>query len=232
MTGNLIENMLFAPCKHTCARRQAHAHVHIILLKFLNASGHIVSTFQASCRINASLKESLGCHGNIYQNRWTGSMLVFCVVSTLSMQTASPTVGNVSFFHDYACLTASLTLCAHMNRTVQCWHKKTGEKEKKKWADSPYNRRESPSSNQPVWGGPDWRALCQHRHWITGKRSLFHVACSAKSAHLFPIEHQRRVAAPIITQISSSSSSSSSPSSSSSSFLFGPLLSGCIDRSC
>lgn len=41
-----------------------------------------------------------------------------------------------------------------------------------KQADLPWTRSESLSSGQSVWRGPDWEALCQQRHWITGKLSL------------------------------------------------------------
>lgn len=39
----------------------------LVVLKFRNATGHAASVFQPPRRINASLKESPGCHGNVCQ---------------------------------------------------------------------------------------------------------------------------------------------------------------------
>lgn len=96
----------------------AHTHTHIlIVLKFRNATGHAAPVFQPPRRINASLKESPGCHGNICQK---SLHVVSGAFSARSLPpTAAPPLFPVTVHHHLPLpLQASETIAAEKVRRL------------------------------------------------------------------------------------------------------------------
>lgn len=131
-----------------------------IVLKFWNATGHAASVFQPPRRINASLKESPGCHGNICQKS------LHIVSSTFSARlpppTAVPGLLPVTAHH-------------HLLLPLQANNIFVGEKVSRlarlEW-------RESPSRGWYVHRGPDWRLVASRRLRITGELFMWkHIIC-------------------------------------------------------
>lgn len=164
----LITCCLAPPPRHT------HTHTHYIVLKFSNASGHIVSTFQSPFWINASLNESLCCHGNISPRNVQQAMRSSLYIVGTLLVWVPPTVGNKSVFCHYAvrlCLlegfTASLTLCSyelHISVFLASLQKKSS------LLETGLNVFHQVSLSEEAQTG---RPSARGRHWITGKLTLF-----------------------------------------------------------